>query len=311
MRPTTDTIPRETTVRVHIEPRVRLGHNLRDPLVVAKEPHIDPHGSFSILKNIDPEELWEATFGDAIEAYDARQRRKDRRIGGASAYYEKVKRETRKTSKTCSAAESSAPLYDIVVSVGNISPAKDETGAVVLDEDGHVVRPYLVPDFAALAIIRKFLASFEEENDHFKVFCVVIHCDEPGVIHAHVSGFGVADGYKRGPALQCSISKACEQMGHKGRNRHDNPVSVWAKSLRARLEDITHDVLPGVEIVHPDEGRNKTSLEHLVYRQKKLTEEVAALERKKAALLQEINSYGKKRRVYGSGGRRVARAPEL
>jgi hypothetical protein len=141
--------------------------------------------------------------------------------------------------------------------------------------------------------------------------------DESGVIHAHVSGFGVADGYKRGPEVQCSISKACEQMGHVGHSRRANPVSEWARALRERLEAITNDVLPETRIVHPDEGRNKKSLDHLVYRQKQLAAEVEALERKKAALLQEIKTNDKttrRRRVYGpngQGGRRVIRAPEL
>ena len=81
-----------TTVRFHIggDDEIKTEHNRREESTVKWEPHIDMEGKHEVLRDMSIEETYEELFGRAIEEYDAKQKRRDRRIGGVHEYMEQV-----------------------------------------------------------------------------------------------------------------------------------------------------------------------------------------------------------------------------
>lgn len=292
-RPTTTRVPDATTIRIHMSPLARMEHNRRDPSYTSHEAHIDPDGVHSVWYERDIAEAWEETFGEAIDEYDARQKRASRRIGGADEYYRKIRASRRgSTSRDYEQHESTAPIYEIVASVGSIAPLIDETdNSVVLDEDGAPVRPHLVPDDEATTILADYAAHVVEDlREHIVVTGVYFHADESGVPHVHVDFFGRATGYRRGPAVQCSISKACEQLGHVSTSRRENACSMFCEGEREEMSRIVERVMPGTRIVRPDQGKGKKTIKHDEYRREHLSQEIQALEATRRQLQSQIQT---------------------
>ncbi len=83
-----------TTVRFHMggESDIKTAHNRRDEATVKWEKHIDMERKHIVLKDMELEEAYAELFGEAIEEYDAKQKRRDRKIGGVREYMEQVRK---------------------------------------------------------------------------------------------------------------------------------------------------------------------------------------------------------------------------
>lgn len=139
--------------------------------------------------------VYSELFGEAVEEYNAKQRRADRRIDD---YYAKVRDDAR-GHKGVQNKDGKRLAYEQVVGIGN-------------RDTFHASDPANVE--LAKRIYGEYVAEFESRFPNLRVFEAVIHVDElEGGIHLHNAYVPWGEGYKQGMSRQQSLSKACENMG--------------------------------------------------------------------------------------------------
>lgn len=135
-----------------------------------------------VIKQEPIRDAYDRIFGEALEKYNDKQRRKDRKIDD---YYDHVKQ-----SKTLNTQ------YEFIIQVGK----KDDF------EDSPVNWE------TANQILIEYVDDFQERNPNFEIYNAVIHNDE-GSPHLHLNVIPVAEGYKRGLERQPAFNKALENQG--------------------------------------------------------------------------------------------------
>ena len=114
-----DTMKQEFSQYGYICPYFEQQHNIRNPKVVSKEPHIQPDGKFEIWHDEKPQVAYQRIFGQALEEYNNKQKRTDRKI---QDYYRHICNDKKKH-----------PVYEMIVAIGNRNnTVDDETGYSVL-----------------------------------------------------------------------------------------------------------------------------------------------------------------------------------
>ena len=134
-------------------------HNNR--VFVAKNVNKDKIADNVTYIKKDLREIYQETFGKALEAYNAKQTRSDRVI---KDYYEHIKNSNQEKL-----------FYEAVIQFGNI-----DTSAVGT-EGGEV----------ASKMLDDYMRSFEKRNPNLVVFNAVMHLDE-ATPHLHISFVPVA-----------------------------------------------------------------------------------------------------------------------
>lgn len=128
----------------------------------------------------DLKELYETEFGPALEKYNQKQTRSDRKIG---SYYQHIK-DSKKT----------ALQQEMIIQVGDKDYYQNggdwRIGNYVLEE---------------------WLKDFEVRNPNLKIYNAVIHNDEASP-HMHLNFVPVASGYKRGLEKQIAFDRAIKQQ---------------------------------------------------------------------------------------------------
>lgn len=73
---------KQTTIRMHMNPEEALGtiNHVLEKEFRDREAHVNPAGEFEIWVGKGVYETYKENFGEAIEAYNKKQKRKDRRI---------------------------------------------------------------------------------------------------------------------------------------------------------------------------------------------------------------------------------------
>lgn len=154
-----------------------------------------------VLVNRPIEEVYEACFGAAAEAYNARQVEKGHAERQIPDYLEHVRKDKKLNE-----------MYEFVVQLGNMEEHPD-------------------PEIAA-AIYREWLDGFSHR--YGAQFCIkqaIIHMDE-AVAHMHVEVVPVAES-KRGLAVQNSMNKAVKQAGHAD---YKDMLAGWDEILTEVME---------------------------------------------------------------------------
>lgn len=154
-----------------------------------------------VLVNRPIEEVYEACFGAAAEAYNAKQVEKGHAERQIPDYLEHVRRDKKLNE-----------MYEFVVQLGNMEEHPD-------------------PEVAA-AIYREWLDGFSHR--YGAQFCIkqaIIHMDE-AVAHMHVEVVPVAES-KRGLAVQNSMNKAVKQAGHAD---YKDMLAGWDEILTEVME---------------------------------------------------------------------------
>lgn len=256
-----------TTVRFHIggDDEIKTEHNRREESTVKWEPHIDMEGKHEVLRDMSIEETYEELFGRAIEEYDAKQKRRDRRIGGVHEYMEQVRADSRGRVNHKTRTKGKNLAYEVIVGVGSVKPEFDETtGRMKRDKDGNILTPFLVPDDICEAVLKNYLAAWDTRNPHLRLYGAYLHGDEGGAMHMHLDFVPWADGYTRGMSVQTSLSKALSQQGCKSEGWTRNSHVVWAERERNFIESILEEQY-GYTVIHPDAGKYKESIPWRVY----------------------------------------------
>lgn len=154
-----------------------------------------------VLVNRPIEEVYEACFGAAAEAYNAKQVEKGHAERQIPDYLEHVRKDKKLNE-----------MYEFVVQLGNMEEHPD-------------------PEIAA-AIYREWLDGFSHR--YGAQFCIkqaIIHMDE-AVAHMHVEVVPVAES-KRGLEVQNSMNKAVKQAGHAD---YKDMLAGWDEILTEVME---------------------------------------------------------------------------
>lgn len=176
-----------------------MAHNNRENL--HGNPGIDPtrlnENIYFLQKDI--REVYEDTFGEAVEAYNAKQSRNDRKIEN---YYEKI----RNDDKTHEQRE-------LIVAIGE-------------GKDGEKYRP------AKKAALTQYAEEFQERNSNLAVYNMVLHDDEANP-HLHINYVPNFES-KRGLTRRVGMDKALQQQGVEGKGTE--LIKNWRAIETARIE---------------------------------------------------------------------------
>ena len=186
-------------------------------------------------------------FDEALERYNAKQTRVDRRIEN---YYEKIR-----------SGKQEKPFHEIILQVGN----KDDMSAE--SEDGQL----------AAAVLDEYMRGFQERNPQLRVFSAHLHMDE-ATPHLHIDFVPFTTGSKRGLDTRVSLKQALAAQGFKGGTRGDTEWSQWVRSEKEQLAAVMER--HGIE--WEDKGTHDKHLSVLDYKKEQRAKEIAALETVKA-----------------------------
>ena len=201
------TNPRQTNIR----------HNNREltekEFMSVAHKHIQREKSkynIQIFKR-DIKDVYHELFDDALSAYNAKQKRKDRKIDD---YYKHVQK-----SKNLDLQR------EFIVTVGN----KADWEKLSFEEKQEVGE--------ALA---SYVRDFNERHDNMTIYNAIVHLDESGAPHAHFNVVPTATGYKNGLAVQPSFRKALEQEGFGPSGREQ--FKAFRDAEIHRLHQFVHEI---------------------------------------------------------------------
>lgn len=189
------------------------------------------------------EQAYHELFDEAQAEYNAKQKRKDRRIEN---YYEKI----------CN-GDQEKPFYEVILQVGN----KDDMGAA--SENGALAKE----------ILDKFYHSFLERNPQLHVYSAHLHMDE-ATPHLHIDFIPFTTGSKRGLSTRVSLKQALADQGITGEGRSLTERDLWVQKEKESLAEIMLE--HGIE--WEQKGEHKEHLSVLEFKREKRKEELAELE---------------------------------
>ena len=201
------TNPKKTNIR----------HNNRE--LTEKEFKSDAHKhiqrekskyNIQIVKR-DIKDVYHDLFDDALNAYNAKQKRKDRKIDD---YYKHVQK-----SKNLDLQR------EFIVTVGN----KADWERLSFEEKQEVGQ-----------VLGRYVSDFNDRHSNMTIYNAIVHLDENGSPHAHFNVVPTATGYKNGLALQPSFRKALEQEGFGPSGREQ--FKAFRDAEIHRLHEFVHEI---------------------------------------------------------------------
>lgn len=207
------------------------------------------------LVDKDIKEAYREIFGEALDKYNAKQKRADRKIEDYCDHIKKSK-------------NGEKLFYEDVVQWGS----KD-------DFQNPQTRERAKEAFV------KYVEGFEERNPNLKLIGAYIHMDEASP-HLHLDYVPVANGYSRGLETRNSLDKAMKQMGFQPENesRKNNATKLWKESERAVFGEICRGL--GLE-VEPERKSDRKSLTVEEYKDAR-DEMLGDIEQEKKAIVAEV-----------------------
>ena len=157
----------------------------------------------------DIREMYAELFGRAIEEYNAKQTRADRKIPD---YYEHIKKDARLK-----------PFYEVIVQFGDMETCGLKSGKWE----------------QAKLLLDNYIRGFEKRNPNLKIVNAVMHLDE-ATPHLHIDFVPVAYKLTRGPAVKVSLKNALREQGFTSANRFQNEWAAWEEQERGVMTDILH-----------------------------------------------------------------------
>ena len=199
----------------------------------------------------DIKHVYHKLFDEALERYNAKQKRKDRVIDN---YYEKIRR-----------GKQEKLFHEVIFQIGN----KDDMNAK--SEDGVLAKK----------ILTEFMDEFQARNPNLYVFSAHLHMDEE-TPHLHIDFVPYITGSKRGLDTRVSLKSALAAEGFKGGTRGATELNQWIASEKQELATVMERY--GVEWLK--KGTHEKHLSVLEFEKKERAKEVAELDSQK----QEISS---------------------
>lgn len=159
----------------------------------------------------DIKDVYHELFDDALNAYNAKQKRKDRKIDD---YYKHVQK-----------SKNLGLQREFIVAVGN----KADWEKLSFEEKQEVGE--------ALA---RYVSDFNGRHSNMTIYNAIVHLDEAGAPHAHFNVVPTASGYKNGLAVQPSFRKALEQEGFGPSGREQ--FKAFRDAEIHRLHEFVHEI---------------------------------------------------------------------
>lgn len=205
----------------------------------------------------DIKQVYHNLFDEALERYNAKQKRKDRVIDD---YYEKIRR-----------GKQEKLFHEVIFQIGN----KDDMNAK--SEDG----------LLAKRILTEFMEEFQSRNPNLYVFSAHLHMDEE-TPHLHIDFVPYITGSKRGLDTRVSLKSALAAEGFTGGTRGATELNQWIASEKQELATVMERY--GVEWLQ--KGTHEKHLSVLEFEKKERAKEVAELDSQKQKITSAVAQLG-------------------
>ena len=207
------------------------------------------------LVDKDINEAYREIFGEALEKYNAKQKRADRKIEDYCDHIKKSK-------------NGEKLFYEDVVQWGS----KDDFQELEMRE-------------RAKKALVQYVKSFEERNPNLRLIGAYIHMDEASP-HLHLDYVPVAHGYSRGLSTRNSLDRAMKEMGFAPENesRKNNATKLWKESERSYFGEICRSMGLEVEMERQSTRKNLSVEEYKDARDEML----GNIEQEKEAIVAEV-----------------------
>ena len=230
--------------------------------------------------HLDIKKVYHELFDDALERYNAKQKRSDRKIDN---YYEKVRQ-----------SKQEKLFHEVILQIGN----KDDMNAK--SEEGQLAKDILI----------QFMEDFQKRNPNLYVFSAHLHMDEE-TPHIHIDFVPYIRNSERGIDTRVSLKGALAEQGFKGGTRSATEWNQWMESEKQELSKVaerygvrwkqlgTHNKhLSVLEFEKQERGKeveklekevssNKEELSHIIYQQVLAENEMEKIKLKNEAVRQE------------------------
>ena len=193
--------------------------------------------------NENIKKVYHELFDEALEKYNDKQTRADRRIEN---YYEKIRN-----------SKQEKPFHELILQIGdkeNMS-AESENGAL------------------AREVLDEYYRGFQERNPQLKVFSAHLHMDE-ATPHLHIDFVPFTTGSKRGLDTRVSLKQALSAQGFKGGTRGDTEWNQWVSAEKSALAFVMER--HGIDWEH--KGTHEKHLSVLDYKKQEREKEIAVLD---------------------------------
>lgn len=199
--------------------------------------------------NQNIKEVYHELFDEALEQYNAKQKRSDRKIDD---YYEKIRQ-----------GKQEKLFHEVIFQIGN----KDDMNA--RSEDGMLAKQ----------ILTEFMEEFQSRNPNLYVFSAHLHMDEE-TPHLHIDFVPFIQNSKRGLDTRVSLKDALGEMGFKGGTRGATEWNQWIESEKKEVAM----VMQRYDIQWLQKGTHHKHLSVLDYEKQEREKEVAELTEEKQQL---------------------------
>ena len=230
--------------------------------------------------HLDIKKVYHELFDEALERYNAKQKRSDRKIDN---YYEKIRQ-----------SKQEKLFHEVILQIGN----KDDTNAK--SEEGQLAKEILI----------EFMEDFQKRNPNLYVFSAHLHMDEE-TPHVHIDFVPFIRNSKRGLDTRVSLKGALAEQGFKGGTRSATEWNQWMESEKQELSNVaerygvrwkqlgTHNKHLSVLDFEKQErakevaklekavSSNKAELSHIIYQQVLAENEIEKIKLENEAVRQE------------------------
>ena len=193
--------------------------------------------------NENIKKVYHELFDEALERYNYKQTRADRRIEN---YYEKIRN-----------SKQEKPFHELILQIG------DKENMSAESENGEIARQ----------ILDEYYRGFQERNPQLKVFSAHLHMDE-ATPHLHIDFVPFTTGSKRGLDTRVSLKQALAAQGFKGGTRGDTEWNQWVSAEKSALAFVMER--HGIEWEH--KGTHEKHLSVLDYKKQEREKEIAVLD---------------------------------
>ena len=218
-----------------------IGHNTRS--FIADNVDASRIKNNITLIHEDIKQVYHKLFDNALDEYNAKQKRKDRQI---KSYYEKIFR-----------SKQEKLFYEVIVQIGN----KDDTGVGSSAAE------------VATWVLKDYVKMFQLRNPQLYVIGAYIHLDEE-TPHLHLNFVPWVSGCKRGLETKTSLKAALATRGFASEGKGNTEWKQWAEAEKDDIALIMRRY--GI-----DWKKKNTHIQHLSvldYKKQERVKEVAALE---------------------------------
>ena len=161
----------------------------------------------------DIKEAYQEAFGEALDEYNAKQKRQDRKIDDYYEYVKGLNDQHKKKGKSTATTKYNVQ-DEIILTIGNKETWDDLHSRFLSSiNDKQEAERHFIEYKKKLSdeIFKGFLDDFQAKHKHLHVFNATAHYDEQGAPHMHLTFFGKAEGMKKGLRLQPRTTRAIAQ----------------------------------------------------------------------------------------------------